>query len=158
MSYRDTAVALAQRAPGNFLGVVLYVPIGNVPAKWDARSFPSAAALADWYGEIAGAPTLYYYVAAFDKARGSQPAAETLAPPKPGDPGWAAFEAARRAGFEWHPQPYVAGEVDPDEARRRREAGRFAEKAGLVALGTVFVAEMILSTVRVRRLSRELKR
>jgi hypothetical protein len=101
MSYRDTAIALAQRAPGNFLGVWFVVPVGNMPAQWEVVALASPQALVEWYEEIAGSPTLYYYLAAFDKTRDtSRPAGESTAPPKPGEPGFSPFS-------RWRPSPFV---------------------------------------------------
>lgn len=108
MSYRDTATALAQHAPGNFLGVTLYVPIGGVAASWNAVALMSLPALKDWYEEIAGAPTLYYYLAAFDKTQSAAPVAETIAPPKPGDPTWVAYLTLQQQGYRWRPNPFGA--------------------------------------------------
>jgi len=89
MSYRDTAAAIAQRAPGNFIGVVLYVPVGGSTAPWwSASALTNAAALQDWYEEIAPSPPLFYYIAAFDKTQGLEPAGEAIAPIKPGMPGF----------------------------------------------------------------------
>lgn len=106
MSYRDTANALVQRAPGNFIGVALYVPMGGVAASWNAVALMSLPALKDWYEEIAGAPTLYYYLAAFDKTQSASPVAETIAPPKPGDPTWGAYWTLQQQGYRWRPNPF----------------------------------------------------
>jgi hypothetical protein len=87
--YRDNATAIAQRAAGNFIGVVLYAPVGGSTTPWwSASTLTSATALEDWYEEIAGAPPLYFYIAAFDKARGTEPVGEATAPIKPGMPGF----------------------------------------------------------------------
>ena len=90
MSYRDTATAIAQRAPGNFIGVVLYVPVGGQSTApwWSASALTNAAALEDWYEEISPSPPLFYYIAAFDKTRGTEPVGEAIAPIKPGMPGF----------------------------------------------------------------------
>ena len=88
MSYRDTATAIAQRAPGNFVGVVLYVSAAGKAPFWSADAFPNAAALQEWYEEIAPSHPLFYYIAAFDKTQGIEPAGEAIAPIKPGMPGF----------------------------------------------------------------------
>lgn len=107
MSYRDTAVALAQRASGNFIGIWLSVPIGQSPSRWHAIAMRTREELRDWYEEIAGAPTLYYYLAAFDKTQSmSVPVAETIAPPKPGDPTWGAFWVLQQQGYRWRASPW----------------------------------------------------
>ena len=63
--YRDTATALAQRAAGNFIGVVLYVPMRgrSTAPSWSVYSFPRSSALEEWYTEIAPSAPLYYYLA-----------------------------------------------------------------------------------------------
>lgn len=109
MSYRDTAVSIAQQTPGNFLGVMFTTAVANVPAKWDVVPLASLAALRDWYEEIAGAPTLYYYLAAFDKTRGASPVGESIAPPKPGEPGFSPFS-------QWRPGPFVSGDLVMSDA------------------------------------------
>lgn len=88
--YRDTATAIAQRAPGNFIGVVLYVPVGGQSTApwWRADALVNSASLEEWYEGIANSPPLYYYIAAFDKTRGAAPVGEAIAPPKPGTPGF----------------------------------------------------------------------
>lgn len=107
MSYRDTAVALAQRVPSNFVGVVLYVQIGQVAPHWSAVAMRSHEELKDWYEEIAGSPTLYYYLAVFDKILStSVPVGEQIAPPKPGDPTWGAFWTLQQHGYRWRPSPF----------------------------------------------------
>lgn len=88
MSYRDTATAIAQRAPGNFIGVVLYVSAAGKAPFWSASALTNAAALQDWYEEIAPSAPLFYYIAAFDKTQGLEPAGEAIAPIKPGMPGF----------------------------------------------------------------------
>jgi hypothetical protein len=87
--FRETATALAQRTTGNFIGVVLYVPVGGqstVPF-WTADAFINAVALEEWYEGIAISPALYYYIAAFDKTRDAIPVGESIAPPRPEMPG-----------------------------------------------------------------------
>ena len=89
MSFRDAATAIAQRTAGNFVGVVLYVPMGDrSTAWWRADAFVNSDALEEWYEEIANSPPLYYYIAAFDKTRDAIPVGEAIAPPKPGMPGF----------------------------------------------------------------------
>jgi hypothetical protein len=133
--YRDNATALAQRAPGNFIGVALYVPLGggSTAPWWAAVALSSAKALEEWYDEIAGAPTLYYYLAAFDKTRALLPVGESIAPPKPGMPGFNLTVTDR-----WrHPlfnkatdRPAVSGETAaPSEGR-----GGLAKTVALFAL------------------------
>lgn len=77
--HREAAVAFAQRAPANFVGVALY-PSGSwghgwTPPRWDTVGFPSKEALENWYAKIAYAkPSNYSYVAVFDKSGyGAQP-------------------------------------------------------------------------------------
>ena len=94
--YRDTATALAQLAPEDFIGVVLYVPLGGESTApfWSMSHLNGSAALEEWYEDIAPSHGLYYYLAAFDKTRGSwrstptPPVGESIAPPKPGQPGF----------------------------------------------------------------------
>ena len=115
MSYRDTATAIAQRAPGNFIGVVLYVPVGGSTTPWwSASALAGAAALEEWYEEIAPSPPLFYYLAAFDKTRGTAPMGEAIAPIKPGMPGFDMDTTGK-----WRAPPYnratvagIGGESD----------------------------------------------
>lgn len=114
MIYRDTAASLAQRADGNFIGVVFYVPMGSIGARWDVTSHPRLAAIKEWYEEIAPSNTLYYYLAAFDKTQSTtSPVAETIAPPKPGDPTWGAFRTLQQQGYVWRPNPFGAAPGRP---------------------------------------------
>ena len=73
MSYRDTATAIMQRAPGNFIGVVLYVPAGGQSTTpwWSAAAFPNSAALEEWYDAIAGSPPQAMWALMPRKATGS---------------------------------------------------------------------------------------
>lgn len=110
MSYRDTAVALAQRSTGTFVGVVLYAGAyaasGKTSPFWSVVAMRTREELKDWYEEIAGSPTLYYYLGAFDKTQSTTvPVAETIAPPKPGDPTWGAFSVLQQQGYRWRPSP-----------------------------------------------------
>lgn len=117
MSYRDTATALAQRAPGNFIGVVLYV---QAPF-WSAHAFPNAAALEEWYEEIAPSHPLFYYIAAFDKTQGMEPAGESIAPIRFGMPG---FDMRITDKWRYHPykrpRPTISGVPDDAFADRLR--------------------------------------
>lgn len=131
MGFRDSATAIAQRAPGNFIGVVLYVR-GNT-ASWHADAFPNAAALQEWYEEIAPSPPLFYYIAAFDKTQGIEPTGEAIAPIKPGMPGF-----DMDATGKWRAPPY----------KRTRVAGIGAESddrgpAGIVKTVLIFAAVAI---------------
>ena len=113
--YRDTATALAQRAAGNFIAVVLYVPMGGQSTSpwWSMLTFPRSKALEEWYEEIAPSAPLYYYLAAFDKTRSSLPVGESISPPKPGAPGFDIHSQWRAPPFN---KPTIAGEV-PSESR-----------------------------------------
>ena len=111
MSYRDTAVALAQRTAGNFVGVVLYAGVyaaaGKTAPFWSAVAMRTREELKDWYEEIAGSPTLYYYLSAFDKTQStSVPVAETIAPPKYGEPTWDVFRVLQQQGYRWRASPW----------------------------------------------------
>ncbi len=70
VSIREQAITRAIATTGDLVGVMLTaaLPHAELPAAWNAFAFPSHAALADWYAEIAGAPGLYVYLAAYDKA------------------------------------------------------------------------------------------
>jgi len=147
--YRDNATTLAQRAPGNFIGVVLYVPMGGQSTTpwWSMFSFPSSLALEEWYEEIAPSAPLYYYIAAFDKARGSVPVGESIAPPKPGTFGFnlAVTDRWRHSPFNKLTRPAVSGETE------RR--GRAAEGAKSLAIFAVFAipAGFLLSKRKERK-------
>ena len=111
MSYRDTAVTLAQRAAGNFVGVVLYDGVyaasGKTSPYWSVVAMHTREELKEWYEEIAGSESLYYYLAAFDKTQStSGPVAESIAPPKPGDPTWGAYRVLRQQGYRWRASPW----------------------------------------------------
>ena len=90
-NYRDTATALARGRPEQYVGVVYYaeVPHAGVSSRWDVQTFPRLSALREWYGEIAPSRAWYYYVAAFDKTRGSLPVGELTAPLERGQPAYA---------------------------------------------------------------------
>ena len=137
--YRDNATALAQRAPGNFIGVALYVPVGGASTKpwWNAVALTSAQELEDWYDEIAGSPGLYYYVAVFDKTRGSAPVGESIAPAKPGMPG---FDVR----FQWRHPPFnrpaasaVSGEGSPPAEDQGSRLATIV-KTGLAVFGVMW--------------------
>lgn len=141
--YRDNATALAQRAPGNFIGVALYVPMGGASTKpwWNAVALASSQALEEWYDEIAGSPGLYYYLAAFDKTRGAVPVGESIAPAKPGMPG---FDVR----FQWRHPPFnrpaasaVSGDTGSASAPDEDQGSRLAKiaKTGLVVFGVMWV-------------------
>jgi hypothetical protein len=76
----DQAIAIASRAPGNFLGVTRDVA-GD---EWTVVALESPEALGNWYARSAGDVTHYRYVAAFDKLRIDPLAAETVM--RPDDP------------------------------------------------------------------------
>lgn len=122
MTYRETATAIAQRATGNLVGVALYRPTSGTkdPAWWSVSIFPRPGSLIEWYEEIAPSPTIYYYLAVFDKNYGSVPVAEAIAPPQPYDLGYAAYDAARRGGYQWKP-----GAIPRD----------YKERAGIAVVG-----------------------
>ena len=149
MSYRDNAAAIMQRAPGNFIGVVLYVPAGGQSTApwWSAAAFSNAAALEEWYDEIAGSPSLYYYLAAFDKTRGVVPVGESIAPPKPGMPG---FDI--RA--EWRHPPFRRAPVATSGEVRRESWGDFA--TGLLLFAAFAIPTgLIISKTKERKHLRE---
>lgn len=127
--YRDTANALATRAPGDYLGVVLYVSMGSAPVRWDMASFRSLAALREWFEEIAGAPTLYYYLAAFDKTQAREPIVDSIAPPKPGMPGFDIHSRWRHPAFPTD-RPAVSGSGEVGESK----AASIAKTAAIFTL------------------------
>jgi hypothetical protein len=153
MSYRDTATAIAQRAPGNFIGVVLYVPVGDKTAPWwSVSSFPSAAALQEWYEEIAPSPPLFYYLVAFDKTQGMEPAGEAIAPIKPGMPGFDMDVTGK-----WRAPPYKRARVagigaEPND----RGAAGVAKTVGIFALFAIPVG-IILTSMQEKKQLREEK-
>lgn len=107
MSYRATAVALAQRAPGNYLGVALYTPMGGASAVpwWDVVAFTDSKALEAWHAGIVEAPTRdYYYLAAFDKLRSAMPIGESI-----GAPGFDTRAQWRLPPFQKPRVPTVSG-------------------------------------------------
>jgi len=107
MSYRDTAVILAQRVPSNFVGVIFFVQIGQTAPYWKALALRSREELQDWYEDIAGEPSTYYYLGVFDKTQSATvPVGETIAPPKPGDPTWGAYQVLQQQGYRWRPSPF----------------------------------------------------
>jgi hypothetical protein len=110
MSYRDTAIELAKRTPGNLVGVVFTRPRPTgkppSPAAWGAYAFPDLSNMQGWYEEVSSSPSYYYYVAAFDKAHGLDILGETTAPPIPGDPAWAIQFTLRDMGYGWKPNPF----------------------------------------------------
>ena len=111
--YRDTATSLVQRAPGSFIGVALYVPMGGQSTSpwWSMAAFPSSKALEGWYEEIAPSAPLYYYLAAFDKTRSSLPVGESIAPPKPGSLGFDIHSQWRAPPFN---KPTISGEASSE--------------------------------------------
>ena len=147
--YRDTATALAQRASGNFIGVVLYVPMRgrSTAPSWSAYSFPRSSALEEWYTEIAPSAPLYYYLAAFDKTRSALPVGESIAPPKPGQPGFDLHATDR-----WrHPpfnRPVVSGAMTLTSGERG--AAGVAKTIGLFALFALPVG-ILLSKMQERK-------
>lgn len=146
--YRDTATALAQRAAGNFIGVVLYVPPRrqSTSPSWTVYSFPRSSALEEWYTEIAPSAPLYYYLAAFDKIRSTLPVGESIAPPKPGQPGFDLHATGR-----WRPSPFnrptVSGSMTMTSGER---AAGIAKTIGLFALFAIPVG-ILLSTTQDRK-------
>jgi len=150
MSYwRDTAQALAQRAPDNFIGVVLYVAMGDESAspRWRMSSFASADALEDWYEEIAPSAPLYYYLAAFDKTRGASPVGESIAPPKPGQPGFDTHLQWRHSPFR---KPTTARRGHYGEARSVVGADAPRDPAG-VAVPALMIGGTVLLLIAVLR-------
>ena len=149
--YRDTASALAQRAPGNFIGVVLYARMGQstIPS-WHMYSFPSSSALEEWYKEIAPSAPLYYYLAAFDKTRSTQPVVESIAPPKPGEPGFDLHFTDR-----WRHPPFnrltVSGSMPLMSGDR--DAAGLAKTIGLFALIALPLG-LLLSKTKERKQTR----
>jgi hypothetical protein len=119
VNYRDTASALAQHSPGNLIGVALYVPMNGQPARWGAVALMNLDALRDWYEELAGSPTLYYYLAVFDKGYSTGPLVEAIAPPKPGMPGFDMRSQWRRPAWP------VIDRVSGLHGRRGRGRGRY---------------------------------
>ena len=149
--YRHTAIALAQRAPGNFIGVVLYARMGqSTTPSWSMYSFLNSNALEEWYTEIAPSAPLYYYLAAFDKARSAQPMGESIAPPKPGEPGFDLHFTDR-----WrHPpfnRPTISGSMTM--ASGDRDAAGLAKTIGLFALIAIPVG-LLLSKTQERKQTR----
>lgn len=144
--YRDTATALAQRAAGNFIGVVLYVPRKRQSTpSWTVYSFPRSSALEEWYTEIAPSATLYYYIAAFDKTRGMLPVGESIAPPKPGQLGFNvhATDRWRHSPFN---RPTVSGSGSTTMTSGERGATGIAKTIGLFALFAIPVGFLIGKT------------
>jgi len=150
VSYRDTATAIAQRAAGNFVGVVLYVPMGGQSTApwWSASAFPNSGALEEWYEEIAGSPTLYYYLSAFDKTRAAVPVGEAIAPPKPGMPGFDIRSEWRHPPFS---RPTISG-----EARGGSGPVDFAKGVAIFAAFAI-PAGLIISKMQERKHIREEK-
>lgn len=141
--YRDTATALVQRAPGNFIGVALYVPTSKSTAPWwSLVSFPSSNAMEEWYEEIAPSHPLYYYLAVFDKTRSSEPVGESIAPPKPGVPGFNLHITDR-----WRPPPFNRPAVSGVMTSGERGAVSTAKTIGLFALFAI-PAGLILSKMQ----------
>jgi hypothetical protein len=118
VSFRDDATAFAKRTPENYVGVILYteMPHAKLPARWVVETFPRPRALEEWYEEIAPSNTLYEYIAVFDKTRDVLPVGESIAPPKPGKPGFS-YEGTSR----WRYSPYRRASVSGDLQPRRRE-------------------------------------
>ena len=74
----DQARELAQRQPGPFVGVVLQKAAYGMEDQspfWNVFSFHSLQALTDWFGGWVGSPTLYVYIAKFDKSVSPEPIA-----------------------------------------------------------------------------------
>jgi len=135
MSFRESATAIAQRTAGNFIGVVLYVPVGGQSTVpwWSADAFMNTAALEEWYEGIANSPPLYYYIAAFDKTRGAIPVGEAIAPPKPGMYGFDVHSKWRHPPFR---RATISGEArgsgPVDFAKTLAIFALFAVPAGLL--------------------------
>lgn len=141
MTYRDTASSLAQRVTDNLVGTVLYRPSpwAKLPARWDVQIFPRPGALVSWYEDIAASPTLYYYIAVFDKSYRSSPVAEAIAPPQPDDLGYQVYDDARRGGYRWRPGAFAPGYRERTGVTVGAEAGSskaldIAKAFGLFAL------------------------
>jgi hypothetical protein len=76
MRYRDTATTIAQRAPIDYLGIVLADKSG-----WNAVAFATPEELGAWYASAgAGIGSSYRYVAAIDKTRPTVIVAELSTP------------------------------------------------------------------------------
>ena len=150
--YRDTATALARRAAGNFIGVVLYVPMGgqSTTPSWSVYSFPRSSALEEWYTKIAPSAPLYYYLAAFDKTRSTLPVGESIAPPKPGTPGFSIHVTDR-----WRHPPFSKPVVSGAMATTSGEHGAagIAKTVGLFALFAIPVG-ILLSKAQERKQAR----
>ena len=155
MSYRETAIALAKRTPGNLVGVVLRAPRPQdkppSPASWSSLAFPDLLNMEGWYEEVSSSPSYYYYVAVFDKTQhGLEPLVETTAPPQPGDPAWAIQRVLREQGYFWkpnpfpsRPQPTVSGE--PSQAMQTWAPIAFI--AGMIGLAW-FTTDRIAKSIR----------
>lgn len=150
--YRDTATALAQRAAGDFIGVVLYVPMGqSTSPSWTMYSFPRLAALDEWYTEIAPSAPLYYYLAAFDKTRSTTPVVESVAPPKPGAPGF-----DMRITDRWRHPPFnrpSVSSVPTTTTSGERDAAGMGKTLGLFALIALPIG-LLLSKTKERQQTR----
>jgi hypothetical protein len=151
VSYRDTATAIMQRAPGNFIGVVLYVPAGGQSTTpwWSAAAFPNSEALEEWYDEIAGSPPLYYYLSAFDKTRSISPVGESIAPPKPNMPGF-------NIHAEWRHPPFRRVPVTTSGAEPRNNWSDFAKGLALFAVFALPTG-LLISKMKERQNLREEK-
>ena len=145
--YRDTATALVQRAAGDFIGVVLYAPIGQSTApSWHMYSFPRSSALEEWYSEIAPSAPLYYYLAAFDKTRSTSPVVESVAPPKPGEPGF-----DMRVTDRWRHPPFPG--VPTTATSGERDAAGIGKTVGLFVLFALPIG-ILLSKTKERQQTR----
>jgi hypothetical protein len=98
----------------------------------------SSKALEEWYDEVAGAPSHYYYLAAFDKTRGSAPVGESIAPPKPGMPGFDIRSQWRYPPFN---KAKVAGSrIGVDQPGSRREPAWYVPALLGATLGVAYFA------------------
>jgi hypothetical protein len=153
---RASATALARRASGNFIGVVLYVPMGGQSTSpwWSMSAFPRSEALEEWYEEIAPSAPLFYYIAAFDKARSSLPVGESIAPPKPGDPDFNLVVTDR-----WRHSPFKKPIGSPVSGETETRGSSAADIAKTFALFAVFAipAGLIISKTKERKQLREQK-
>jgi len=76
---RDIAIAVADEATGDIVGVVAtqdptrFAGVEGAPTGWSWLVFPSLRDAADWYGELTETPETFFYVAYYDKTSHTWP-------------------------------------------------------------------------------------
>ena len=76
---RDIAIAVADEATGDIVGVVArqdptsFAGVEGAPTGWSWLVFPTLRAAADWYGELTETPETFCYVAYYDKTSHTWP-------------------------------------------------------------------------------------